>query len=110
MFYLLSVRAGSRSASPPPDAATTAAATPAPGPARRPAPRRTTAPPRAAAAEVEGMPPGPAQQAANPRLWAGDGGAPIPEIGFLGFDAGRPAGAVPPSPAPRAPSRRAGRG
>lgn len=26
------------------------------------------------------------------RLWAGDGGAPRPEIGFLGFDAGRPAG------------------
>ena len=48
--------------------------------------------------------------AANPRLWAGDGGAPIPQIGFLGFDAGRPAGAVPPSPEPRAPSRRAGRG
>lgn len=27
-----------------------------------------------------------------PRLWANDGGAPIPQIGFLGFDAGRPEG------------------
>ena len=30
-------------------------------------------------------------------LWRGDGGAPNPEIGFLGFDAGRPPGATPPS-------------
>ncbi len=29
------------------------------------------------------------------RLWAGDGGTPRPEIGFLGFDAGRPAGVEP---------------
>jgi hypothetical protein len=29
------------------------------------------------------------------QLFAGDGGAPRPEIGFLGFDAGRPAGAGP---------------
>lgn len=27
-----------------------------------------------------------------PRLWANDGGSPIPQIGFLGFDAGRPEG------------------
>lgn len=40
----------------------------------------------------------------QPRLWAGDGGAPQPQAGFLGFDAGRPAGAV----APDAPRR--GRG
>jgi len=33
--------------------------------------------------------------AARARLFAGDGGAPRPEIGFLGFDAGRPAGAEP---------------
>jgi hypothetical protein len=36
-------------------------------------------------------------QAAVPRtarLWAGDGGAAQPDIGFLGFDAGRPAGAA----------------
>jgi len=32
----------------------------------------------------------------QPRLWAGDGGAPQPQAGFLGFDAGRPAGAVAP--------------
>lgn len=29
-------------------------------------------------------------------LWAGNGGAPNPALGFLGFDAGRPAGATPP--------------
>jgi hypothetical protein len=36
-----------------------------------------------------------------PRLWAGDGGAPQPDIGFLGFDAGRPEGARPPAGARR---------
>jgi hypothetical protein len=30
-------------------------------------------------------------------LWRGDGGAPNPSIGFLGFDAGRPPGAAPPA-------------
>jgi hypothetical protein len=29
-------------------------------------------------------------------LWQGNGGTPNPAIGFLGFDAGRPAGATPP--------------
>jgi hypothetical protein len=33
-------------------------------------------------------------------LWQGGGGAPVPEAGFLGFDAGRPEGARPP-PRPR---------
>jgi len=37
----------------------------------------------------------PAAPPSLPRLWANDGGAPQPEIGFLGFDAGRPAGARP---------------
>ncbi|WP_431284702.1 hypothetical protein ACQW02_07795 [Humitalea sp. 24SJ18S-53] len=44
------------------------------------------------------------QPVLQPRLWANDGGAPQPDAGFLGFDAGRPAGAV----APDAPRR--GRG
>ncbi|MDW8400005.1 MAG: ankyrin repeat domain-containing protein [Acetobacteraceae bacterium] len=41
----------------------------------------------------------PAPAAAVPAapLWRGDGGAPVPEAGFLGFDAGRPAGARPPA-------------
>jgi hypothetical protein len=43
--------------------------------------------------------------AAPPRFavrWANDGGAPQPDIGFLGFDASRPEGARPPAGAPRA--------
>jgi hypothetical protein len=44
-------------------------------------------------------------------LFAGDGGAPRPEIGFLGFDAGRPAGAAPlPSASTPRSSGRRGRG
>jgi hypothetical protein len=31
------------------------------------------------------------------RLWANDGGTPIPELGFMGFDASRPDGARPSS-------------
>jgi hypothetical protein len=80
MFYLLSLRGGSRPAAPPPEASAAA-----------PPPRRTAAPPRAAARQA------PAQQRPSPQLWAGDGGAPIPSVGFLGFDAGRPAGAEPPA-------------
>jgi hypothetical protein len=37
-------------------------------------------------------------------LWQGNGGTPNPAIGFLGFDAGRPAGATPPRQA-AAPAR-----
>ncbi|GGC39628.1 hypothetical protein GCM10011504_17580 [Siccirubricoccus deserti] len=85
MFYLLSVRTGIRSA-PPPEAATPAAAPP-PRRGRREAPVPGPA--------VERNVPVPTPVARNPRLWAGDGGAPQPEIGFLGFDAGRPAGAAP---------------
>lgn len=39
---------------------------------------------------------GPAAGQASAPLWRGDGGTPVPEAGFLGFDAGRPAGARPP--------------
>lgn len=102
IFYLLSVRGAPRSAP-----AEEQQASPSPPPqrtARRaepPAPRRAAAEPATPAAP---------QPVRNPRLWAGDGGAPIPEIGFLGFDAGRPQGAAP--PAAEAPARpaRAGRG
>lgn len=105
VFYLLSVRGAPRGA-----AAEEAQENPAPPPqrtARRaepPAPRRAAAEPAAPAAP---------QPVRNPRLWAGDGGAPIPEIGFLGFDAGRPPGAAPPAAeAPARPARtaRSGRG
>ncbi|SDB14546.1 ankyrin repeat domain-containing protein [Belnapia rosea] len=103
LFFLLSVRAGSGPGSAPP---------PAPEPvtpaAARPAPRRGAAPQAMPAPEREV--PNPVQRVANPRLWANDGGAPNPAIGFLGFDAGRPAGATPPQMPAAAPHRRAGRG
>lgn len=53
--------------------------------------------PRPAAAAPRREPAAPATPAAPPnaRLWAGDGGAPRPEVGFLGFDAGRPPGGRP---------------
>jgi hypothetical protein len=98
MFFLLSVRGG-RSGPPPEETQRSAfreqpavpAATrrrPSPAPAAEPVPRGE----QTAAAAV-------------PRLWAGDGGVAKPEIGFLGFDAGRPAGAAP-TGAQEAPARR----
>ena len=95
-FYLLSARDVARGPEEPPPSA-------APPPLRTAPPRRE--PPRALAA------PPPVAGPAVPRtavLWAGNGGAPQPEIGFLGFDAGRPHGAVPPSAASG--GRRGGRG
>jgi ankyrin repeat protein len=75
-FYLLSARDLSRG--PAPSAAP--ASLGGPPPAARPEPRRATA----AAPAAPALP-------RNARLWANDGGSPRPEIGFLGFDAGRPA-------------------
>lgn len=67
---------------------------PAPAPAAPPAPRAPQ--PRGAAA----VPPAPAATATGPvpaaPLWQGGGGSPVPQAGFLGFDAGRPEGARPP--------------
>ena len=96
VFYLLSARDNSRSGSaePPPARAATAP----PPPAAR-IPRREAAP--------LNTPPVALAQPRGAALWAGNGGAPQPEIGFLGFDAGRPAGAVAPEPAPA--PRRGGR-
>lgn len=100
-FYLLSARDVARSGTqgPAPSAARASAAPPAPPPrpVRQAAPLNT--PPVAAAAVA---------QPRSAALWAGNGGAPQPEIGFLGFDAGRPAGATPPAEA--VPARRAPRG
>jgi hypothetical protein len=96
MFYLLSVRGAPRVAGPSPSEAEGRAA----AASRRREARRTAEPPRPAPAEA----PAPVRSA---RLWAGDGGAPNPAVGFLGFDAGRPAGAVPP---PGAAPSRGGRG
>jgi hypothetical protein len=83
-FYLLSVR-GTGSAAPPDRPATATRRVREPPPPREP---RQTARPEAVA---------PAAQAAPrlPTLWAGNGGTPQPDIGFLGFDAGRPEGGAP---------------
>jgi hypothetical protein len=99
-FYLLSARDLSRTPPPPPEPVGAASLNQPPTRTapRSPARREAAAPAAAAAAAPTG-----------PRLWAGDGGSPRPEIGFLGFDAGRPAGAAPPAEA-AAPARRGGRG
>lgn len=84
IFYLLSLRGSAGSAPPPPGSDA-----PAPGrvrPGREPREARTPTAPQA--------PPAPATPR-TARLFAGDGGAAQPDIGFLGFDAGRPAGATP---------------
>jgi len=80
IFYLLSLRGSAGNAAPPPGGA--------PLPRGR-APRPEPAPRVVATAPSAPAPP------ARPRLWANDGGAAQPDVGFLGFDAGRPAGAAP---------------
>ncbi len=109
MFFLLSVR-GARPTGGPNEATATAFRS---QPAVPQAPARPGRPPRtpsdasstvaAVRAPVEVVPGG-------PRLWAGDGGAAKPEIGFLGFDAGRPAGVTPPPTATATPTPRRARG
>ncbi|MCW8086043.1 ankyrin repeat domain-containing protein [Sabulicella glaciei] len=74
--YLLSVR-GTSSAPPPPSAAPQGRGAARPAPLPREASRREAAVPVQPAAQV------------RPRLFGNDGGTPRPEIGFLGFDAGR---------------------
>ena len=94
MFYVLSVRGMAGNAAPPPE--------------------RTGREPRLPpAARVRTPPPGreaPVQPATVtprlPQLWQSNGGAAQPAIGFLGFDAGRPAGSGP----AREPAARRGRG
>jgi hypothetical protein len=101
-FYLLSARDMSRSPPLPADSADLA--TPPASPAAR-TPARVPAAQAAlsAAASAAAAPVTPR----TARLWANDGGAPRPELGFLGFDAGRPAGANPPA---ESAARRPGRG
>lgn len=59
-----------------------------------------TLPPAAGRGQARPVPvpaaPAPAAAVPTAPLWRGDGGSPVPEAGFLGFDAGRPAGARPP--------------
>lgn len=84
-FFLMSLgRAPTRAEPPEPSAQRHAGATP-PTAGRGRAPPASGPPTLAPAAAVPAAP-----------LWRGDGGTPVPEAGFLGFDAGRPAGARPP--------------
>ncbi|MCX7373522.1 MAG: hypothetical protein NTW56_14000, partial [Alphaproteobacteria bacterium] len=80
IFYLLSLRGSAGNAAAPPGGG--------------PLPRGRAPRPAPAPRVVASAPPAPAPPA-RPRLWANDGGAPQPDMGFLGFDAGRPAGAAP---------------
>jgi hypothetical protein len=101
-FYLLSARDRTRGSAPAEATPTGSGAAPpalrSPAANRPPTPRAPLQTPPALAAT-------PAASAAGAQLWAGNGGSPRPEMGFLGFDAGRPAGAEPP-PAARAQDRR----
>jgi hypothetical protein len=101
-FFLLSAREGGRPL--PPEASARA---PRPGGAQQAA--AAAAAQRAAAQRAAAARPLPVAAPAAPRtarLWAGDGGAAVPDMGFLGFDAGRPPGAVPPvAAAARRPAR-----
>jgi hypothetical protein len=55
------------------------------------------APPRPAAGRTAGATIAAPAPPRTPTLWANDGGAAQPGIGFLGFDASRPDGARPPT-------------
>ncbi|HEY4250821.1 MAG TPA: ankyrin repeat domain-containing protein [Roseomonas sp.] len=106
LFYLLSARGTVRSpgAAPPPQARET--------PRERQARERVEQAQRAAAEraarQAAAAPPPRDAMPASARLFAGDGGSPRPEIGFLGFDAGRPQGAVAPASERPASRRRGG--
>lgn len=86
LFFLLSARRTVRGPAPPPEASLT----PAQRAARDRAAREEAARAARAAAQagsgpvLRGPPP-----VLRPRLFANDGGAPRPDVGFLGFDAGR---------------------
>ena len=90
VFYLLSTRDMGRG---PVISEPSVAGLATPRAAATPAPRpQATQPATAVAAAAPAAP-------RNAQLWAGNGGTARAEIGFLGFDAGRPAGAAPPAAA-----------
>jgi len=80
-FLLLSMRGDNGRSRQPPPAETAAKSSPSRQAADQRASRAKQAPVRHAATPVQH----PVQQ--QPRLFANDGGAPIPNAGFLGFDA-----------------------
>ena len=80
-FLLLSLRPSDDGRSRPPPVATATAVRPAPARPQKQEARRSQPP-----ATVQVAVPAQAQTA---RLFSGDGGTPIPNAGFLGFDSGR---------------------
>jgi hypothetical protein len=99
LFYLLSARATARGPAPPAETLLT----PAQRAARDRAAQQEAVRAARAAAQASGAVAarGGAAPSRRPRLFANDGGAPRPEVGFLGFDAGR-GGATGPRPGTRA--------
>lgn len=83
LFYLLSVRGIARGGSAPPPTQRPERLTPAQRRAAEAAAREAE---RASVAAATRTSPASVR---TPRLWANDGGAPIPSVGFVGFDAGR---------------------
>ncbi|HYF07840.1 MAG TPA: ankyrin repeat domain-containing protein, partial [Acetobacteraceae bacterium] len=94
-FYLVSARGSVRNAPPPPEANMTPAQRAARDRQLRAEAERQAREAARAAAVAAGAGRGAAPAPAGPRLFAGDGGAPQPDVGFLGFDAGRGGGARP---------------
>ena len=84
-FFLMSLGRAPTRAQPPEPTAQRAPGPVPPGAGRGQAPPASGPATLAPAAAVPAAP-----------LWRGDGGTPVPEAGFLGFDAGRPAGSRPP--------------
>jgi len=102
LFYLLSVRGLYRNSGPPEPEQRAAVDRPSGRKARKgrsaepqeiaeeaPAPRGRRGQAPASQVAERGAPMPSATPARNPRLWANDGGAARPDVGFLGFDAGR---------------------
>jgi hypothetical protein len=104
MFFLLSARTTARGPAPPAEASLSAAQRAARDRAlQAEATRAAQAAARSQGAVAGRVAPAPSQR---PRLFANDGGAPRPEVGFLGFDLGRGSGTAPGRAAVRAPTRR----
>jgi hypothetical protein len=95
MFFLLSVRGARTTGAPAEDAQGAFRSQPAVADATSRPGRAARAQAAASSTVAASRAPMPEAMPGGPRLWAGDGGAAKPEVGFLGFDAGRPAGAAP---------------
>jgi len=88
-FFLVSARGSTRSSLPPGDANMTPQQRAARERQARAEADRLAREDVRRAAQAVGAGRGAAPQPAGPRLFANDGGAPQPDAGFLGFDAGR---------------------